>query len=290
MSQVFLTHLDPTAAFFTFQTVPEPKRKRTQLRPQVLHGSLNELLPELTTLNRQGAGIYVTVNETDGKGRRVHNITRIRAIWQDDDDDYRGGFPLPPSMVVSTSPGKFQRHWLAEGLSTEDFRVLMNKLVKDYGCDKWAVDIARVLRVPGFFHNKGQPYLVTLLEASGKRYTRDELLRAFPSPEQAPSPPGSFTAATTLQSAVENSFRINRALKLLSPDPYDQWIKVGQILHASYEGRAEGLLLWMEWAQASHKFDREEHIYKWSSFGRTTGKKLRLGTLYWMAEQVLYGR
>ncbi len=296
VSQVFLTHLDPDANFFTFQTVPEPKGKRTHLRPQVLHGSLHELLPDLTRLNRQGAGIYVTVNETDGKARKAENITRIRAIWQDDDYGYGGGFPLPPSMVVSTSPGKFQRYWLAECLSKEDFRVLMTTLVKDYGCDKRAVDIARVLRVPGFFHNKGQPHLVTLIEASGKKYTRDELLRAFPSPEQAPPPPGSgvredipFAAAATLQSVDENSFRINRALKLLSPDPYDQWIKVGQILHDAYDGQAEGLYLWMGWAQTSSKFDANEHTCKWGTFGKTAGRKLRLGTLFMLADEALYG-
>src|ERR1700681_4433957 len=84
----FLSLLDPTASAFTFQTVPEPKGKPTNLWPQVVHGSLNDLLPKLTDLNRQGAAIYVTVNETDGKGRKAANITRIPAIWQDDDCGY----------------------------------------------------------------------------------------------------------------------------------------------------------------------------------------------------------
>ena len=38
----FLSLLDPTASAFTFQTVPEPKGKHSNLWPQVLHGSLNE--------------------------------------------------------------------------------------------------------------------------------------------------------------------------------------------------------------------------------------------------------
>ena len=35
----FLSLLDPTAAFFTFQIVPEPKHKRSPFLAQVLHGS-----------------------------------------------------------------------------------------------------------------------------------------------------------------------------------------------------------------------------------------------------------
>ena len=79
----------------------------------MLHGSFKDLLPKLNALNKQGAAIFVTVNATDGKGRKAENITRIRAIWQDDDVGYQGDFPLQPSMIVSSSPGKFQRYWLA---------------------------------------------------------------------------------------------------------------------------------------------------------------------------------
>jgi hypothetical protein len=49
---------------------------------------------ELSHLNEQGAGIFVTVNETDGKGRKRENITRVRAVWQEDDDGFDGPFPL----------------------------------------------------------------------------------------------------------------------------------------------------------------------------------------------------
>ena len=283
----FLSLLDPTATFFTFQTVPEPKKKPTSLWAEVLHGSLVDLLPKLSELNRQGAAIYVTINETDGRGRKTENIVRVRAIWQDDDDGYKGDFPLEPSIVVSSSPGRFQRYWLAEDLSKDDYAGLMRTMVEEFGSDKNdGVDLAKVLRVPGFYHNKSKPHLVRIVEACGKRYAAEELLRAFPKTRSSPS---SF-APIASRPKDEETLRIKNALKLISPETYGSWIKVGQILHASHDGRADGLLLWMEWAQASHKFDREEHIYKWRSFGRTSGKKLGLATLFWMANQALYER
>ena len=246
----FLSLFDPTASAFTFQTVPEPKGKHSNLWPQVLHGSLNDLLPKLTDLNRQGAAIYVTVNETDGTGRKTENIVRVRAIWQDDDYGYKGDFPLKPSMIISSSPGKFQRYWLSEGLSKEDYKGLMGTMIREYGSDKdCGTDLARVLRVPGFFHRKAEPYLISIVEASGRRYTREELLKAFPPIEQLPPQPLAFVAAPS-QSTSEETFRIKKALELIDPDPYDKWIKIGQILHDFYKGHVEGLNLWMGWAQA----------------------------------------
>jgi len=255
----FLSLLDPTAFAFTFQTVPEPKGKPTNLWPQVLHGSLNDLLPKLTDLNRQGAAIYVTVNETDGKGRKAANITRLRAIWQDDDCGYEGNFPLPPSMIISSSPGKFQRYWLSEGLSKEDYKGLMGTMINEYGSDKdCGTDLARVLRVPGFFHQKAEPYLITIVETCARRYTREELLKAFPPIEQLSPQPLAFAAASS-PSISEETFRIKTALKQIYPDPYDTWIEIGQILHDFYKGHVEGLHLWMGWAQASTKFNPKEH-------------------------------
>ena len=190
----FLSLLDPTASAFTFQTVPEPKGKPTNLWPQVLHGSLSDLLPKLTDLNRQGAAIYVTVNETDGKGRKADNITRVRAIWQDDDVGYKGDFPLQPSMIISSSLGKFQRYWLSEGLSKEDYKGLMRTMIREYGSDKdCGTDLARVLRVPGFYHLKGEPYLVRIVEASGKTVYARRAAESVPS-DRTITPSHTFVA------------------------------------------------------------------------------------------------
>jgi hypothetical protein len=282
----FLSKLGSPGCSFTYQSVGEGKQKGNHSLKRILHGPLQERMEELVALNIQGAGIFVTINETDGRGRKVKNIIRIRSIWQDDDDGYQGSFPLQPSMVVASSPGKFQRYWLSEDLRKEDYVSLMRTMIKDFGSDKrTGADLARVLRLPGFYHQKAVPHLVTAIEASGKRYSRLELLEAFPRIE----PPPPLVSPISTRSTTDVGFRIRNALTLIDPDHYDSWIKVGQILHQEFEGHEEGFGLWVNWAQGSPKFDLNEHEYKWGTFGNTEGARLGLGTLFWLAEKALYG-
>jgi hypothetical protein len=292
LADTFLSLLDGASDSFTYQSVGEGKQKGNHSLTRILHGSLQERMAELVALNNCGAGVFVTINETDGRGRKTENIIRVRSIWQDEDDGYSGSFPLPPSMVVSSSPGKFQRYWWANDLPREDFKALMDVMVDKYGSDKRALGINRVLRLPGFFHHKADPYLVTIPEASGVRYSADELLRAFPprekpKPKSAPHRPIPF-ATSAPAPGERDTFRIKTALDVIDPDPYDTWIQIGQVLHSEYDGYEEGLFLWMNWAQASPKFDLKEHEYKWGTFGKTEGARLGLGTLFWLAEKALW--
>jgi hypothetical protein len=52
----------------------------------IFHGTLAEHFDSLVRLNNAGAGIFVTINETDGGGRSKKNITKVRALFVDRDD------------------------------------------------------------------------------------------------------------------------------------------------------------------------------------------------------------
>jgi hypothetical protein len=146
-----------------------------------------------------------------------------------------------------------------------------------------------VLRLPGFYHNKAEPYLVRIVEASGKRYTRNELLKAFPPVKEDHAPPPTFPSRSCDHVSPEVAYQIRTALNVIDSGPYDKWLKVGMILHGVYDGDAEGLFLWIDWAQASVKFDQKEHVYKWGTFGKGDGPKLGQGTLFHLAHEALYG-
>ena len=77
----FLEKLDPCNSF-TFQTFDDSDDKRKSL-VEVPHGSLEENFTLLEKLNDRGAGIFVTINKTDLKGRKTLNIERIRAVFVD---------------------------------------------------------------------------------------------------------------------------------------------------------------------------------------------------------------
>jgi hypothetical protein len=185
----YLSLLDEKATSFTFQTFHDAKHPTKFELAKVITKS--PAWPDLLQMYKEGAGIYVTVNETDGTGRKSKNIVRIRAVWQEDDDGFSGSLPLPPSLVVQSSPGRFHRYWLvaddwpADEQGRKDFAAVMERMVQSYGSDKNVKDISRVLRVPGFLHRKGEPHLVTIVEASGRRYTRAQILAVFPPVERA---------------------------------------------------------------------------------------------------------
>ncbi len=110
----FLDLFDPAAQFFTFQTFDD-SRAKDPCSAAIWHGTLDDLAADLSRLHARGAGVFYTANETDGRGRKAANITRVRAIWQDDD----GGAGHPPApfpsahLVIETSPGRYQRLRLA---------------------------------------------------------------------------------------------------------------------------------------------------------------------------------
>jgi len=64
----------------------------------------------LMELNEMGAGVFVTINETDGTGRRAENITAVRAVFVDLD-----GSPLEPVMQAS-GLGKSSTHYALDSL------------------------------------------------------------------------------------------------------------------------------------------------------------------------------
>lgn len=144
---------------FTFQTFGDRQGKAPA--PRVLHGTLAQHGVVLEKANRAGAGVFVTVNATDGKGRMADNIVGIRALFLDLD-----GAPLSPvaaaaiapHIVVESSPGRFHAYWLVSGCELADFRRWQQVLAARFGGDPVVCDLPRVMRLPGFWHRKGAPF------------------------------------------------------------------------------------------------------------------------------------
>lgn len=149
----------------TFQTFDDSTPKRPGLA-QVMHGTLEELAPRLAELNRHGAGIFWMVNLGDGGGRKAKNVTGVRAMFLDLD-----GAPLEPVLaagvaphaVIETSPGKWHAYWLVGGCRLDQFKAAQQALATKIGGDTSVCDLPRVLRVPGFLHCKGEPFVTRIV-------------------------------------------------------------------------------------------------------------------------------
>jgi hypothetical protein len=213
----FLRMLDRNATAFTFQTFADREGLKGGLA-RILHDD-----QQLQQLNAAGAGIYVTVNETDLRGRKIENIRRVRCVFQEDDQGYSGQFPLDPSLTVESSPGRFHRYWLiadewpADDDGRRDFRGVIERMIADYASDPGAKDISRVLRLPGFLNHKhAEPHLVRIVKVHPqlRRYTRDEILQAFPpimpklSAPNSPSP-GTCPSSVRLRGILDKAASAN---------------------------------------------------------------------------------
>jgi len=170
IAEKYLTLLDEDVEKFTFQTFDdrEEKSKRKHLT-RILHDSIENCWENLVALNKQGAGVFVTVNKTNLTGRKKTDIIGIRAVWQEDDNKGAKELPVDPHIVVESSPGKFHRYILTETTKLDEFEPVQQVLVDLYGSDPNAKDRSRVLRLPGFFHQKNpeRPHMVQIIHESG---------------------------------------------------------------------------------------------------------------------------
>jgi len=145
------------------------------------------------------AGVFFSVNRTDGQGARSENIIHVRTYYVDIDGLKDKGptlealitARLKPSAIVETKNG-VHAYWYAGGqvpVDYEEYRRVQVGLIRAFGGDIHAQDIARVLRLPGTLHLKdpGDPFLVRIVhqlsEEQTPYYTSGQLLSAYPAPE-----------------------------------------------------------------------------------------------------------
>jgi hypothetical protein len=161
----FLRALD-AGGIFTFQAIPEAKDSTA--RATVLHGTLDEHAAQLTDLNERGAGIFVMVNAGDGVTkagartcRTAANVQRVRAVFVDLD-----GAPIAPVLasallpdwIVRSSPGRWHAYWRVNDCPLDRFEAVQAALSTRFDGDTKVKDLPRVMRIPGFFHRKADPF------------------------------------------------------------------------------------------------------------------------------------
>jgi hypothetical protein len=163
-----LTESDDTSVFFSLLNAPHHDHDWRAIGPDGVtsfRGSLENHRIKLKSLNAAGYDIFVTINETDGKDIKGANITRVRALFADFDGSPLSNLdriPLKPSFTVNTSPGKHHAYWLIDDCPLDQFKPMQQKLAQILDSDPAVCDLGRIMRVPGFYHLKGDPFMVTI--------------------------------------------------------------------------------------------------------------------------------
>lgn len=303
----FLSILDPAAGCrslvddypdgFSFQCFDDIKGRKDRSLARILHGTLADHGTTLTALNKRGAGVFVTINETNMTGRTLGDLTRVRAVWQELDDGIDFDTQLEPHLVTETSPGKRHKIYLVDGLSFAEHQAVQDVLCDKYGSDRNAKDLARVLRVPGFWHQKATPFMSRLLDTyEGKPYPADLVLKVFapdgttPKPRTSPQPAKQKpTAEYAPLSEIDSQLPLaditlsncRQYLPLPGDQSYAEWRDVGMALHHQFYGSDDALLIFDDWSQHVREYQGFDDVAKaWSSFGkRTEGTVVTFKTL-----------
>lgn len=157
MTERFLDLLEHQGKFH-FQTVLEYGPNKGGA-PKVLFGTLNQRADKLIELNMQRHAVWVQINS--GTGRKATDITAVRSYFVDNDNQvaHHAGIEYDADIVVETSPGKFHYYWLTANVPLDQFKSRQNSLRIRLNGDPRAVDLSRVMRLPGFYHMKGVPFM-----------------------------------------------------------------------------------------------------------------------------------
>jgi len=170
-----------------------------------LHRASNEVLQRITTaetlsshdfqawlsyLNGQKHDLYLSMNtlRRGSRGRTKQDIDCVRHIFLDFDQNgdravekllARSDLPQP-NYLVSTSPGRWQVIWKVEGFEKTAAEELEKGLVQSTGADPCVIDIARVLRLPGFYNHKYRPASLVTAEARSDAIRRPDHFPKLP--------------------------------------------------------------------------------------------------------------
>ena len=226
LAQRFLTLLSQCdeADAFTFQIFSEGKSS-SGAYAKILHGTLAELSEDLTQANLNGCGIFVTINRTDGKGRKNENIVGIRAVFVDLDGAPLQPVldaPLSPHIVIESSSGRYHAYWIIEDLACDEFTSIQKELAAQFGGDPQVNDRGRVMRLPGFYHLKGLPYQTNIInESSEVPFNLDNFIKAF---KLIKGETSSETASgSTCQNPVLKALQHNKLLIKKQGHPVGCW-------------------------------------------------------------------
>lgn len=191
-AQKFLDYLGGHTKCWHFQSFDDKHKGGAATTPR---GPFTAVLADtLAVVNNHGGGVFVAVNSHSPRlVRAKKNSTHINALFIDIDDGdaevAKGKMllaikTLPATMVVESSPSKYHVYWCladSESIPVVDFGRWQRKLAKEFDSDPVIHNTDRVMRVPGFLHQKGEPFLARIIAeyTTGVKYSLDDLVTAF---------------------------------------------------------------------------------------------------------------
>lgn len=246
-------------------------------------GTLRDVWATLCDYNQRGWGVFITVSDMDGVGRELSNVRAIRAHCVDLDnllsaqDSYNRAIATypQPHFAVQTSEGKYHLYWLVEPYVGNDYYTgVQRKLRQLYDGDRSVIDATRVLRVPGFYHLKAEPFMVTCWGIHGGARWPVLSIEATLAHVNVIDHVGMRSPLGDASMAAPSLDWLKFALNLLNPNELDrsEWMSISAAFKQSGWTLADEptlLSIWNEWCAQYSKNDVGENLKLWHSFRET---------------------
>jgi len=138
-----------------------------------------------------GREVYFCAHLLTEARRAKENVSSIRSFWADGDLAKFEGFPISPTAVVESSPGRYHHYVRLDEPLVPEVAIPVNHRITDgIGADKGGWGATKLLRVPGTLNYKyDPPQPVVLSHCEDRAYSLAEVEAAFPAKTEAPTRP-----------------------------------------------------------------------------------------------------
>jgi len=294
-----------TQSEFEFRYLYDPaSMKNITLNPPRDWGTLAEYAKKLVRLNKGHVGIFFGVNANDGQGFRSENIVSACCLFVDLDGtplDNLQRLKLPPHVIIQTSPGKWHAYWFVDDLPIQQFKALQKRMAVLIGSDPNVCDLARIMRLPGFFHQKDpdKPFLVRIVEMrDDPAFAFADFGAALAAAEQEHGIGKKVASQKAIWETAENDngreqddlHESEAAIRhliqkhALNLGIYLEWVELGMALHHSHG--EDGFTLWHDLSSQADGYEGEDACRaKWDTFRDPPERPITMSTYYAKAKK-----
>src|SRR5215831_3081267 len=162
----------------------------------------------------------------------------------------------------------------------EDFRGAQEALLEKFGGDRNVKSVEHVMRMPGFFHRKGEPFLCHIHRVNQRPPYRADEFEKKPQPVYVPS--ADSDDEVNLKAAGE------AVIFIANPNlPWAEWNRIGMAIFRATGGSEEGFKIFDRWSQRSAKYNARTTRARWQHYFRSPPERIGIGSLIYRANQAV---
>ena len=241
------------------------QNKEDKCQSRILEMSIDNLKKCVKLQSMLPYWIFFSVNPMENWKRNRESIKAIQTWICDIDTGTKEeqlelikNAPLRPSLVVESNHW-FHLYYLADKDLTEEEFEKWNLGLREYynGDIKVCKDIARVLRIPWYYHMKGDKYMVNYRQdlSSKEKYSVEQITKSFPY-EEPKKEVKSFITHYKANDIWDRIYNMDQ-MDLMSEFSWSSWVRWDTF---DFKKNSNGYQIWVNGESTSSWIDDEHKI------------------------------